>query len=106
MKRISLDEPISLDGSSWVAVRALGPWHRLVLNDAGAFAHSSPVYVYFGDQPIAFRGDVRFYIDWIERLIARVKERGRFATAERREEVVALFERALAMYREIEHRAR
>ena len=100
--RISLDEPIALERSSWVGVRALGPWHRLVLNDAGAFAHSSPVYVYFGDQPIAFRGDVRFYIDWIERLIARVKDRGRFTTAERRAEVVALFERALGKYRQIE----
>jgi hypothetical protein len=101
-KRISLDEPIALERSSWVAVRAMGPWHRLVLNDDGAFAHSSPIYVYFGDQPIAFRGDVRFYIDWIERLIARVKERGRFATSERRAEVVALFERALGKYRQIE----
>jgi len=102
LKRIALDEPIALERSSWVAVRALGPWHRLVLNDAQAFAHSSPVYVYFGDQPIAFGADVRFYIDWIERLIARVKERGQFSTAARREEVVALFERALRMYRQIE----
>jgi hypothetical protein len=101
-KRIALDEPIALERSSWVAVRALGPWHRLVLNDAGAFAHTSPVYVYFGDQPISFRGDVRFYIDWVERLIARVKERGRFTTPERLAEVVALFERALGKYRQIE----
>jgi hypothetical protein len=101
-KRIALDEPIALERSSWVAVRALGPWHRLVLNDGGAFAHTSPVYVYMGDQPIAFRGDVRFYIDWVERLIARVKERGRFTTGERRAEVVALFERALQKYRQRE----
>jgi len=101
-KRISLDESMALERSSWVAVRALGPWHRLLLNDNQAFAHSSPVYVYFGDQPIAFRGDVRFYIDWIERLIARVKERGRFTTGERRAEVVALFERALRKYQQIE----
>jgi hypothetical protein len=101
-KRVALDEAIALERSSWVAVRALGPWHRLVLNDGGAFAHTSPVYVYVGDQPIAFREDVRFYIDWVERLIARVKERGRFTTGERRAEVVALFERALEKYRRIE----
>jgi hypothetical protein len=38
----------------------------------------------------------------VERLIARVKERGRFTTGERRAEVVALFERALEKYRRIE----
>jgi len=48
---------------------------------------------------------VRFYIDWIERLIARVKERGQFSTAARREEVATLFERALRMYRGIESTA-
>lgn len=96
---IELDERIPLKRSSWIAVRALGPWHRLVLNDAQAFAHTSPVYVYLGNQPIAFRSDLAFYMDWIERLIARVKERGRFETPERRQEVVDLFLRALDVYR-------
>jgi hypothetical protein len=54
-----------------------------------------------GTSLITFRGDVRFYIDWIERLIARVKERGRSTTGERRAEVVALFERAYKRLQQI-----
>jgi hypothetical protein len=102
LRRILLDEAITLDRSSWVAVRALGPYHRLLLNDDAAFAHTSPVYVSFGGRPATIREDVRFEIDWIERLIARVKERGRFSNPERRAEVIALFERALEKYRSIE----
>jgi len=98
-KSLSLDEELRLESSSWIAARIQGPWHRLVLNDSHAFAHTSPVYVYLGDQRIVNRDDVGFYVDWIERLIARVEERGRFATPERKAEVITLFRRALDIYR-------
>jgi hypothetical protein len=99
---ISLDEELKLERSSWIALRAYGPWDRRVLNDLQTFAHTSPVYVYLGDQPIAGREDLRFYIDWIEKLIARVKTRARFSTEARRQEVVELFSKALEEYRKRE----
>jgi TolB protein len=99
---ISIDEDVTVSHSSWVAVRALGPWHRLILNDTAAFAHTSPVYVRFGEGKIASSADARFYRDWIDRLISRVQQRGRFATPERRREVVELFRRAEEIYRQIE----
>jgi hypothetical protein len=46
--------------------------------------------------------DIRFYREWIERLIARTEKSPRFATPERRQEVVALFQKALAWYRAAE----
>ncbi|MGH9671595.1 MAG: CehA/McbA family metallohydrolase, partial [Bryobacteraceae bacterium] len=97
--RESFDGDISLDRSAWIAARATGPWHRLILNDAHAFAHTSPVYVYLGAEPIASPDDARFFEDWVGRLIARVVERGRFATDERKQEVVRLFEKARDVYR-------
>ena len=99
---ITLDEEIDLQRSSWVALRAYGPWHRLVVNDLQTFAHTSPVYVRLGNQPIATREDARFYMEWTEKLIARVKSQGRFATQARRQEVIDLFTRALDHYRQIE----
>ncbi len=101
----SLDEEIPLTRSSWVAVRAYGRWQRLVLNDLQTFAHTSPVYVYLGDQPVASLKDLRFYIDWIEKLIRRVEERGRFETPAKKREVVDLFQRALRIYRDRERAA-
>ncbi len=98
----AMDERIPIEGSSWIAVRATGPWNRMILNDAGAYAHTSPVYVQVGGERLAVKEDVRFYIAWMEKLIARTKERGRFSTAARREEVVALFERALDYYKKLD----
>lgn len=100
--QVSLDEPVWLDQSAWIAVRAIGPWSRPVLNDIQAFAHTSPVYVHFGDSRVKFADDARFYDEWIGKLIAQVKDRGRFATPAHREEVIALFERAQAIYRAME----
>lgn len=101
-KQVILDEPISLDQSAWVAVRAIGPWHRLVLNDLQAFAHTSPVYIHFGDQRVVFPEDAKFYDEWIGKLITQVKDRGRFATPAHRDEVIALFRKAQDIYQGME----
>jgi hypothetical protein len=97
---LNVDEKVTLDGSSWVAVRVTGPWHRMILNDTAAFAHSSPVYVLLDERPIGNAEDLRYYIDWIDRLIARTAKNGRFATPERRQEVLDLFRRAQDVYRQ------
>ena len=89
----------STHSAHWFAARALGPWSRLVLNDVQAFAHTSPVYISVGDKPIASAEDARFWIAWIDQLIAQVNDRGRFSTAERRKEVIELFRRAQDAYR-------
>jgi len=91
-------QTITLDRSSWIAARATGPAHRLVLNDTAAFAHTSPVYVYLNKQPIQSRDDAQFYVQWIDGLIQRTQQRGRFSTPERKREVVDLFTRAREIY--------
>jgi hypothetical protein len=100
-KQMTIDETVTLTGGSWIAARALGPWSRLVLNDIQAFAHTSPVYVQFGEERSASAEDARFWIEWIDKLIAQVNQRGRFASPERKREVVELFQRAQEVYRRI-----
>ena len=93
---------IVIKESSWIALRALGPRHRLILNDTQAYAHTSPVYVTVAGRPVHVADDVRFYREWVERLIARTETRGRFATPERKAEVLALFRKGLDWYRRAE----
>ena len=69
------------------------------MNDAYVFAHTTPVYVTVAGQPVSSPEDARFYADWIEGLIRRTNERGRFANSEHRTEVTNLFEKALAIYK-------
>ena len=89
---------VTLDRSSWIAARVTGPWHRMVLNDAHAFAHTSPVYVTIGGKPVRSEEDRKYWTTWIDGLIQRVEQRGRFSTPERRREVVTLFRQARDYY--------
>ena len=98
----SSTHPVTVQSSSWIALRALGPRHRLVLNDTMTFAHTSPVYVTVGGLPIRVPDDVRFYREWVEKLITRTETNGRFATPERKSEVVSLFRKALSFYQQAE----
>jgi len=96
--KLEFTRKVSIERSSWIALRAIGPRHRLILNDTMAFAHTSPVYVSNAGRPVRELEDIRFYRNWVERLIARAETNGRFASAERKAEMVALFRKALAWY--------
>lgn len=89
---------IEVDRGAWIAARVTGPAHRMVLNDTGLFAHTSPVYVRVDGKLARSVDDARFWMDWIEKLVARTIQRGRFSTEERREEVVALFRKAHGVF--------
>ena len=97
-REVTIDESLEVGHSSWIAVRALGPWNRLVLNDLQAFAHSSPVYVTVAGERIRSAEDARFWVAWIDKLIAQVNTRGRFSTPERKKEVVDVCLRAREIY--------
>jgi hypothetical protein len=99
---IEFQTRVPLRDSSWIALRALGPRHRLILNDTMAFAHTSAVYITVGGRQQRIAEDIRFYREWVERLIARTEKSPRFANDEHRKEVVTLFQKALAWYRAAE----
>jgi hypothetical protein len=96
-----IERDLSLDRSSWVAARVWGPPHRLIPDDPQAFAHSGPVYCRLSDGVIASSTDALFWVDWIDQLMARVKDKGVFATSERRDSVIQLFSEAQAKYRRL-----
>ncbi len=96
-----LSGEIQVERSGWIAARAVGPRHRLILNDWGAFGHTSPVYVTVAGKKPASRDDARFWIAWIERLAQMVEKRGRFSTPAKKQEVLELFQKAIGVYRDV-----
>lgn len=87
--------------SGWIAARVWGPPHRLVVNDAKAFAHTSPVYCTVAGQKIAMPADARIALAWIDKLLADVAASPRFESGERKAEVAALFRKARRYYEDI-----
>ena len=99
--RIALTEPLTLERTSWVALRARGPAHRLVPNDTALYAHTSPVYCQLGDERPASKEDALFFVGQIDKLIANVERHGEFQKLEHREEVIRLFRKGQDVYRKI-----
>ncbi len=66
----SMDREFSLEleKSSWVAARVTGVNDRWLHVSDTLFAHTNPVYVYFGDSWRRSREDAEFLIEWIEEL--------------------------------------
>jgi hypothetical protein len=90
-----------LSESAWLAARVRGPYHRLLPNDRFLYAHTSPVYCYVAGQPIRVREDARFFVEWIDKLIAMAEKRGRYQNDTQRQEVLALFRKGQDYYRKI-----
>ena len=104
-----LEHTITITESCWIALRATGPAHDLVLDPEGSvpgepegvFAHTSPIYVSVGGAPVADRDSAAYFVDWIERLIAMSASAGRYPSESERDDVAALFRRGQAYYRAI-----
>lgn len=94
-------EKITLDESSWVALRVRGSGHRLATNDREVYAHTSPVYVSVAGSKVASREDAEFFIDQIDALIAKMDARGNFEHRSQRDGIVARFREAQEIYRRI-----
>jgi hypothetical protein len=92
-----IDERISVDHSSWIALRCFE--RRDGEGERTFFAHTAPVH-YEIDGPVRPRErEVNYFIHRMEQEITR--NRGVLADAE-----VAEYEQALTIYREIAKRAR
>jgi hypothetical protein len=97
---INFDKTINVDRSGWIALRVIGP-ARDDIKGPTQLAHTSPIYVTVGDQPVGSADDARYFLAWIDRLNAEVRDRDRIPDAQLRADVQAQMEQARAFYRKI-----
>jgi TolB protein len=88
-----IEQPVKIGRSGWLSFRAFG--------DNQSQAHTSPIYVEVAGKPTASRGDAEYFLQWIERLEAKLKERGRVPKPELKEHVEWQLNAARAVYRKM-----
>lgn len=91
--RGTIEQPVTLERSGWLSFRAYG--------DGKSQAHTSPIYVEVAGKPTASRGDAEYFLRWIGRLEAKLKERGRVPTPQLKEHVEGQLNAARVVYRKI-----
>ncbi len=95
---VSLSKEIPVTEGAWVAARVRGDFHRYLVNDTDLYAHTSPVYLTVDGKGVSRKADGQFFVEWVDQLITRVQDKGRFASEDDRREVVTLFKKARAYY--------
>jgi hypothetical protein len=96
----AIDTRVEVAGSTWLCAVARGPGHSEVLGPV-TFAHTSPVWVEVDGRPVRRPASARWLLDWLDRFETLLADHGRFADATQRAEVVAVIDRARAVYRAI-----
>ena len=89
--RGTLEQPVKIESSGWLGFRAFG--------EDQSQAHTSPIYVEVAGKPAASHQDAEYFLQWIDRLEAMLKERDRLSTPELKKHVELQLNAARAVYR-------
>jgi hypothetical protein len=81
-RSIELEQLVAFERSGWVALRAWGPPHA---DGPGPslFGHTSAIYIEVPGRPLDASEDAAYFIAWIDRLAALIRERARVPTRSR-----------------------
>ena len=89
----TVEQSVQLADSGWLSFRAFDKNNRQ--------AHTSPIYVEVGRKRPGVRDDARFFLGWIDRLEAKLKERDRIPNTELEAAVERQLNAARAIYQRI-----
>ncbi len=94
-----LETEVTVPSSTWLAARAYSS-EQLPYNNVPLMAHTSPIYVEVDGIPRRSAEDAAFLAAWTDQIIEWARTEARFLHEDQRGEMVALFERAKAVYLE------
>jgi hypothetical protein len=89
----TLEQTTPIDRSGWLCFRAY--------SQDGTLAHTSPIYVTVAGKPTVSRDDAQYFLQWIDRLEAKLNERSRIPSPALRTHVEGQLSAAREVYRKI-----
>ena len=100
-QKLTADFESSASETGWVVARCFERPGATI-----RFAHTSPVYIQFGQESGIVAADARFFIEWIDREIRFYQEEGGFKKESDRVEMLSFFQKARAVYVKISEGAK
>jgi hypothetical protein len=97
---VKLEQRVPLERSGWLALRVAGPGHPDHVGPE-LYAHTGPVYVTVLGRPAPAHDDAKFFLAWIDRLEAAIRERDRIPNSDLKSHVESQFTTARATYRKL-----
>ena len=97
LKSIDAELEIPIEGSGWIAARALGPAQHGAM-DSYLFAHTNPVFIIADGEPIRSGEDAAFFVRWIDQVLDELRAMDRWDDPAHKAEVLATFEEGRRLY--------
>jgi len=92
--------PVTVTRSGWYTLRASTDRSRHPILDIYPFATTSPIYVTVGGAAVRSPADARFFVAWIDRVVAAAEAHLGWNTAKEKAGVLALLAEARSVYLE------
>lgn len=89
---------IRIPASGWVALRALREDAEPLIADLYPYGHTNPVWVEVAGKPAQAPEDARYFVRWMDRVIAEAKARDDYNDAGERAETLDYLEAARAIF--------
>ena len=93
-----VDGSISIDTSGWCILRAFSDKAEYPILDIYPYATTSPIYVVGAGKPLHSSEDAKYFVAWMDRLIAAVNSNTSWNTGAEKTSVLTMFEEAKKKY--------
>ena len=92
---------LQVDGSGWYVLRAWNERATHPVLDLYPYGTTSPIYVTVADQPVRSPADARFFLAWVDRVIAVAEEHTGYNTPQEKSAVLQSMRDARAVFEEL-----
>jgi TolB protein len=93
---------IPLESTAWCVLRAYADQAEYPILDLYPYATTSPIYVNVAGAPLRSPNDARYFVAWIERLIAAVQSNASWNTDDEKQSVLTLLHSAKQKYQALQ----
>jgi TolB protein len=95
-RKLHFTMPAEVNGSGWFGVRTRAQYGRTPIRRPFPFAATMPVWVIVGGKPVRSREDADFFVQWIDKSLARAMLEKAWNNQQEREETRRLYAEARA----------
>jgi TolB protein len=95
-RKLSFTMPAEVTGSGWFGVQTRAQYGRTPVRRPFPFAATMPVWVISGDKPVRSPEDANFFVQWMEKSLARAMQETAWNNDQERDETRRLYEEAKA----------
>ena len=97
-RRVSFSTEIPIEGSTWIAARAVSAVRLPYNQDIPLFAHTSPIYVDVPGRPISPPEDAAYFAEQCGLAIEWARSTAKLLDESQRQEMIELYEEARQIY--------